>query len=177
MLTNLTKRCIRNMTMIDEGTITSPFGMHCFTFPDDGATPSVTMYPYYDYNASFAYVAFDMDKDVKFTSNVTDEFGSPANYGEFIVLNGSNYVHSKGIYNSRNASWFHPINVTIPNAGKYCLAIRSLKNTTSAKEYSVHYAVEAVYGTLSYTVSAAFRITPLLLPALLSVLLTLLFTN
>ncbi|EEB05034.1 hypothetical protein SJAG_00026 [Schizosaccharomyces japonicus yFS275] len=180
MSTFLIKRDQPNVTAVWSGVASWPVGGRCFEFKDYGYNqPLIKLYPKCENDAAFEYLVYDDNKNVNFTSNVTDEYGYSAEFGDIVILNGSEYVHSKGVFSPMfNDSSIKEITITLPQAGNYCLWIQSLKNTTHKyKDYKVKFSMFGAYADVAMKISAAFRVTPLLLPVLLSVLLTLWFIN
>ncbi|EEB09199.1 hypothetical protein SJAG_04382 [Schizosaccharomyces japonicus yFS275] len=169
-----------NIITVYSEVATWPVSGNCYQFEDYGYyQPFIKLSPKCHKDAAFGYIVYDANKTVDITSNVTNEFGHPAAFGDIVVLNGSEYVYSKGVFSpSFNESSVKEITIDLPKAGNYCLWIQSLKNTThKRKDYKVKILMYGVYSGLPMKFSAAFRITPLLLPVLSSVLLTFLFTN
>ncbi|EEB07581.1 hypothetical protein SJAG_02677 [Schizosaccharomyces japonicus yFS275] len=176
MSTSLTRRDgFSNNFTICSGVYYAPWGSECQRFTDTVYSPSIKLYPKCHKNAAFSYIVYDFDKNLNITSNVTYGNGVSAGFGDFVVHNGSEYVYAKGIFGPMfNDSSIKEFSVPLPKPGNYCLDVQSLKNTTNNKDYEVKFIMYGMYDQ-DYE-NAAFRISPLLLPAFFSVILTLLFT-
>ncbi|EEB09583.2 hypothetical protein SJAG_04796 [Schizosaccharomyces japonicus yFS275] len=144
-------------------------------------------------NGSFAYLIWH-DDHVPRAVNWNVPTGSvrlvplmPSCFGEYIVLNGSDYIIANGVYDPK-INTTNKITIPLPGAGKYAIAARALHQELSDK-YKLKVVFEGVleqnpygpnsdksYDTSSETQdSSAFRTVPFFLPTIFSLLLAILF--
>ncbi|EEB09588.1 hypothetical protein SJAG_04804 [Schizosaccharomyces japonicus yFS275] len=151
-----------------------------------GNGPACQQVGLYGYNASitftakctndgaFSYLVYDMF-GVDYTSNITTDRGTSTGFGEFVVLNNSyGRIYSNGIYSPTLNDSLTKWTVNLPGAGNYCTNIMPLRYKEDYIDCDVKIRFDGVTPPEN-TLSSAFRVTPLLLPVVVSVFLTVLF--
>ncbi|EEB07031.1 hypothetical protein SJAG_02108 [Schizosaccharomyces japonicus yFS275] len=126
--------------------------------------------------AAFAYLVYGPG-EVGYTSDVKDGDGEAyLNLGKFIILNGTQYVLSTGVYDpSVNSTKEWSMSVT--QSGVYCADARAINNNTKTDNYEVSASFNNGTSSTNKPTSSAYSAKPLLLPIFAAMLLSLMYLN
>ncbi|EEB09614.1 hypothetical protein SJAG_04834 [Schizosaccharomyces japonicus yFS275] len=151
-----------------------------------GNGPACQQVGLYGYNASitftakctndgaFSYLVYGMHA-VEYTSNITSSPGISSGFGEYVVLNGSENVYAQGVYGTALNNSLTEWTINLPRAGNYCTNLMPLRYKENYEDCAVKIRFDGVTPPAENFASAAFRVTPLLLPVVVSMFLTVLF--
>ncbi|EEB09587.1 hypothetical protein SJAG_04801 [Schizosaccharomyces japonicus yFS275] len=140
-----------------------------------GYNASITFTAKCTNDGAFSYLIYDMF-GVDYTSNITSDTGISSGFGEYVVLNSSyGRIYSKGIYSTTLNNSLTEWTVNLPGAGNYCTNLMPLRYEESFKDCAVKIRYDGVTPPANTFSSTAFRVTPLLLPVVISIFLTFVF--
>ncbi|EQC52964.1 hypothetical protein SJAG_06615 [Schizosaccharomyces japonicus yFS275] len=141
-----------------------------------GWNASITFSSKCSNDGAFSYIVYNQSA-VKFTSNLTTNTGISSGFGEFVVLSGNEYVYSKGIYSPALNTSITEWTINLPGPTTYCTNIMPLRYNESETDCAIKIQFDGVTPPDFTLPSAAFRVTPLLLPVVVSLFVTVLSTS
>lgn len=127
-------------------------------------------------DGAFSYIVFDM-YGVNYVSNITTDTGISTGFGKYVVLEGSEHVYAQGIYSPTLNTSITEWTINLPGAGNYCTSVMPLKYDEESQDCSIKAQFDGVTLPVADKDSAAFRVTPLLFPVFVSIILTFLFAH